>query len=293
MVHSLCQIWLDHLHQQGKSQHTLDAYQRALRHFARWNEASSGTEFEPARVIGRDVRDWKAYQQTVERARPATINQRLTALSRFFAWAVQQGHLRVDPTRGTQGLQLSARQPKALDDRALRRLLRRVQAEGSKRDVAIVEVLAGTGLRVSELLALKVGDVEVRERSGQVTVRHGKRGGYREVPIPREARQALTAYLEDHPGRDDLGASLWLGQRGPLMDRAAIKRLLDRYARLEGIVGLSPHALRHTFATRYLAANPDDLRGLAALLGHRNLNTVMIYTEPTQESLAERVERMS
>jgi site-specific recombinase XerD len=78
-----------------------------------------------------------------------------------------------------------------------------------------------------------------------------------------------------------------------LVDRAAIKRLLDSYARLEGIVGLSPHTLRHTFATRYLAVNPDDLRGLAALLGHRNLNTVMIYTEPTRESLAERVERMS
>jgi site-specific recombinase XerD len=171
--------------------------------------------------------------------------------------------------------------------------LRRVQAEGGKRDVAIVEVLAGTGLRVSELLALKVGDVEVRERSGQIIVRHGKRGGYREVPILREARQALTAYLEGHLGRDDLGAPLWLGQRGPLIDRAAIKRLLDRYARLEGIVGLSPHTLRHTFATRYLAANPDDLRGLAALLGHRNLNTVMIYTEPTQDALAERVERMN
>jgi integrase/recombinase XerC len=286
-------MWLDHLYQQGKSQHTLDAYQRALRHFTRWNEASIATEFEPTRVIGRDVRDWKAYQQTVEQARPATINQRLTTLSRFFAWAVQQGHLRIDPTQDTQGLHLSARQPKALDDRALRRLLRRVQAEGSKRDVAIVEVLAGTGLRVSELLALKVGDVEVRERSGQVTVRHGKRGSFREVPLPREARQALTAYLEDHPGHHDPGASLWLGQRGPLADRVAIKRLLDRYARLEDIVGLAPHTLRHTFATRYLAANPDDLRGLASLLGHRNLNTVMIYTEPTAEDLAERVERMS
>ena len=128
--------------------------------------------------------------------------------------------------------------------------------------------------------------------SGQLTVRHGKRGGYREVPIPREARQALTAYLEDHPGHDDPGASLWLGQRRPLVDRAAIKRLLDRYARLEGIAALTPHTLRHTFATRYLAANPDDLRSLASLLGHRNLNTVMIYTEPTQEALAERVERM-
>ena len=81
-------MWLNHLHQQGKSQNILDAYQRALHHFARWNEARIGTALEPARVIGRDMREWKAHQQTVERARPATINQRLAALSRFFAWAV-------------------------------------------------------------------------------------------------------------------------------------------------------------------------------------------------------------
>jgi hypothetical protein len=116
------------------------------------------------------------------------------------------------------------------------------------------------------------------------TLRYGKRGGYREVPILREAREALTAYLEYYPGNDDPGASLWLGQRGPLVDRAAVKRLLDEYARPEGTQVLGPHQLRHTFATRFLTANPDDVRRLAALLGHSSLNTVIVYSLRTADS---------
>ncbi len=84
---------------------------------------------------------------------------------------------------------------------------------------------------------------------------------------------------------------LWQGIRGPIHDPSAINRLLDKYARWAGIKELTPHTLRHTFATRYLEANPGDLRGLAALLGHASLDTVMIYTEPSEEELAERVEK--
>jgi site-specific recombinase XerD len=77
-----------------------------------------------------------------------------------------------------------------------------------------------------------------------------------------------------------------------LSNRSSVVRILDKYAYQAQIDHVNPHALRHTFATRYLEANPDDLRGLAALLGHANLNTVMIYTEPRLDDLAERMERL-
>ena len=143
-----------------------------------------------AAIIPRDVRDWKSYQQTVEKASPATINQRLVALTRFFAWAVKQGLARENPAADAGGLHLPVREAKGLPNRDLRRLLRAVHASGNLRDIAIVEVLAGTGLRVGELLALQVGDVELGERSGKLTVRKGKHGGYREVPLTREVRAA-------------------------------------------------------------------------------------------------------
>ncbi len=83
--------WLHAPQQQGKSQHTLAAYRRGIAHFVQWNALTYGALFDPAAIIPRDVRDWKTYQQVVEKSAPATINQRLVALSRFFAWAVRQG----------------------------------------------------------------------------------------------------------------------------------------------------------------------------------------------------------
>lgn len=292
MVHPIVQQWLAHLEETGKSRHTLAAYRRALAHFTHWVETTYGTPFEVQAVLGRDVRDWRAYQQTVERAAPATINQRLAALSQFYGWALRGGHVRSDPTGAVSGLPRPARHPKALDRLTLHRLLRRVQADGNARDRALIELMVGTGLRVSELLALKVGDVALGERSGSVTVRYGKRASWRVVPVPREARLALREYMSSHPSPTDPDSALWQGERGPLSDRTAINKLLTEYTRLAGIEGVTPHQLRHTFATRYLEANSGDLRGLAALLGHRSLDTVMVYTEPTMEDLADRVEKI-
>ncbi len=291
-MHPTVEAWLANLHRQGKSEHTIAAYARGLAHFARWSEQTYGEPLDPARVIPRDVRDWLAYQQTVEKARPATINQRLTALKRFFAWAVRVGHARSDPTADISGLRLPQRRPKALSEKEVRRLLRAVHAAGNARDIAMVEVLLGTGIRVGELLALCVGDVVIHERSGVLTVRRGKHGQYRQVPLTAPVRKALAAYLEAHPERENPDAPLWWGQRGPLKDRSAVLRILRKYALPAGLEDFGPHTLRHTFATRYLAANPGDVRGLAALLGHASLNTVMVYTEPRLEDLAERMERV-
>ena len=283
--------WLSHLEKKGKSAHTVAAYRRALAHFTRWNMAYNET-FNPAGIIPRDVNDWKTHQQTVEKAAPGTINQRLAALSRFFVWAVSEGIARSDPTHEVNTIRLPPRKPKGLTEREVRKLLRVVYEGGDKRDYAIVEVLIGTGLRVSELLALQIGDLIIRERSGKVIVRKGKHGGYREIPLTAHVRKALSDYLETHPSPHNPQAAIWIGQRGELQDRSAITRMLEKYAIAAGLDPFGPHTLRHTFSTRYLKANPGDLRGLATLLGHANLNTVMIYTEPDLDDLAERMERV-
>ena len=218
--------WLAYLGQKGKSQSTLDNYRRALAHFIRWSEQSYGQSFDPALIIPRDVADWKSYQQIVEQAKPATINIRLVALSRFFKWAVAQGHARTDPTGEVDGVRLETRQPKSLDDTYVRRLLRQVKAGGNLRDEAIVEMLLGTGLRVSELLALRVGDVTCGERSGEVIVRYGKRGGYRTVPLTATVRKAVRAYLDTLPELQPADR-LWVGERGPLGDRGSVLALRE------------------------------------------------------------------
>ena len=286
------QVWLDDLKQQGKSRLTIAAYHRAVHHFADWSQRTYGEDFDPVTIIARDVRDWKAYQQSVEKVAPRTINQRLVGLSRFFAWAISAGHARADPTVGVRSIPLPTRQPRGIPAKALRKLLRTVHQSEHRRDIALLELLAGTGLRVGELLRLQVGDVKIGDRSGYVTVRRGKQGSFREVPLTNDVRQALTNYLKSYPGKEEADAPLWVGTRGPLNHRSSVLRVLNKYALQAGLPAVHPHALRHTFATRYLEHNPDDLRGLAALLGHSSLDTVMIYTQPSLEALTERMEKM-
>ena len=283
--------WIAFLEAEGKSAATVKAYRAGVCHFTRWLEAED-PQRQPdlGAVISRDVRDWIAFQQTAERARPATINNRLAAVSRFFKWAMAKGYVSTDPTANVKGLRREQRQPKALSRADLRRLLRAVHRSGNVRDIALLELMVGTGLRVSETVNLTAADLEINARSGKVTVRRGKGGVQRTVPLTAEVRRALREYLAQYPRQDD--EPLWVGQRGPLRDPAAVWRIVRKYAFQAGVQDVTPHTLRHTFATRYLEANPGDLRGLAALLGHASLDTVMIYTEPTTERLLERMEKM-
>lgn len=291
------QNWLDHLATQGRSRHTLSAYRRALNHLAKWSQTTCGEPFDPEQLIARDIRDWKSYQQTVEQSAPSTINQRLVGVASFYQWAVANEIVAQNPTATSKSIQLPLRQPQSLSHRDLRRLLRAVHNGGSLRDIAMIEMLAGAGLRVGELLQLQVGDLVLRERSGWVIVREGKYGSYREVPLTSEVRTTLVAYLESREGEGastlpDKTAPLWMGKHGALTHRSSVLRILNKYAFRSQLDSINPHTLRHTFATLYLKANPDDLRGLAALLGHSDLNSVMIYTEPTREDVANRLERM-
>ncbi len=291
----LIETWLEHLTAQGRSVHTLKAYRRGWYHLARWYQGTYGEACDPTRLIARDIRDWKSYQQSVEKTAPSTINQRLVAASSFYKWALVHNYVSRDPTGDVTAIRLTRQQPKSLSTKQLRQLLRAVHNGGSARDTAIIEILVGAGLRVGELLQLQVGDVVLRDRSGWVIVREGKHGGYREVPLTKEVRQAVANYLETDPveGKQEEETPLWWGKHGPLTHRSSVLRVLKKYALRAQLKSISPHVLRHTFATHYLKANPDDLRGLAALLGHSDLNTVMIYTEPTQQDLASRMERMS
>lgn len=285
------QAWLEELHRLGRSQHTRQAYKRAVEHFITWHERAYDLPFEIGKVLPRDVRDWKSYQQTTEKASPATINQRLVAVTRFFRWALGQKLCIDNPAEDVSGIRLSQRRPQALKTTDLRRLLR--AARENIRDYALLELMVGTGIRVGEALALQIGDVELGERGAKLTIRQGKHGSYREIPLTNDVRKALRTYLDsDHPDPQRPDAALWMGRRGALSNRSSVMRLLAKYARYAGIDPVNPHALRHTFATRYLNANPDDLRGLARLLGHANLNTVMIYTEPDMDDLAARMERV-
>jgi integrase/recombinase XerD len=270
-------------------------------HFVRWSEQTYGQPFDPAEIISRDLEDWIAHQQTVEKAAVNTINSRIVGVSQYFGWTLKQKLIKDNPAADVACLRTAPRQPRALDKTYVRRLLRHISKSGNVRDIAIAECLLGAGLRVSELLNLQLGDVTLNKRGGQVVVRRGKGAVHRVVPLTAKVRRALQKYLDQdhylHAYREDnphLGgdAPLWIGERGPLTDRTGIYYLLKKYARFAGLdeTLISPHSLRHTFAARYLEKHRGDLRGLAAILGHATVNTTMVYTEPSTSDLARRME---
>ena len=140
----------------------------------------------------------------------------------------------------------------------------------------MLNLLLYTGLRVGEAAALRLDDVVLNGKAAKVIVRSGKGLKYREVPLHKEARQALAAYLKVRPA--DQGDHLFLGQRGPLGGRG-IQMQLTALGQAAG-VEVTPHMLRHTFATRLLREAGADLVTVASLMGHASIATTQIYTQP-------------
>jgi integrase len=173
------------------------------------------------------------------------VNRRLAALRKFFGWAKATGRIAEEPTIAVKGIEGSPRAPKALEQRELGKLMHGVERHGSKRDQAILFTLRHAGLRVSELCALRLGDVELGDRKGSATVRSGKGSKYRTVPVSVDARRAITAYLEVRPAVTD--DHLFIGQRRDGLRSAAVEDRVRKYARLAGLEDVMPHTLRHSF----------------------------------------------
>jgi site-specific recombinase XerD len=228
----------------------------------------------------------------VARLRSSTINQRLQAIRCLCRWAERQGFLKSNPAAVVKSLRIAKRRrPTGLTEPELHGLLR-VAGESkqghAKRNYGLLQLLLQTGLRVSEITGLKIADVRIRDRSGEVHVREGKGNKEREVPLNASARRGLSAYLQMRPEAQP-GESLFLSDRNGAFSPRAVQTLLQRLARRAKIARLrvTPHLLRHTFALNYLRQNPGKLVELANLLGHESLDTTAIYTQPSGEELAE------
>jgi integrase/recombinase XerC len=238
----------------------------------------------------RTLRSWLAKQQTLGRAR-TTMARRATAVRVFTAWA-QRNHLTASDPGALLGSPKAHRTlPSALRRDEARELLEAAAAhadDGSAvglRDVAILELLYATGVRVGELCGLDVDDVDHERRVVRVL---GKGRKERTVPFGRPAEKALDAWLSSGRSRlaaDGSGPALFLGVRGRRIDQRAVRSMVHaRLADVPGAPDLGPHGLRHTAATHLLEGGAD-LRTVQELLGHASLATTQIYTHVTTDRL--------
>jgi site-specific recombinase XerD len=286
---ALIEQYQDYLTRVGKSPHTVRAYSQDVRGFIRWFEQTNGEDFHHRAVDSRDIQEYKGYLTVMGRT-PATVNRRLIALKGFFRWAKQEGLVEESPFEVIEKVLVKQQKdtaPRWLDRQEQLALLRAVRKGKSKRDLAVIQTLLGTGLRISELAALKVSDVGVSDRKGQLRVREGKGSKAREIPLDNRTRRALSNYLEQR-GEDET-EQLFLGQRGPL-SAAGINYLVNKYAYQAQLEECTSHTLRHTFA-KNLVDSGTPLDQVATLLGHESLDTTRVYTRPSKRDLEQAVRR--
>lgn len=216
-----------------------------------------------------------------------TSARSLSSLKRFYRWLLREAIVNVDPSVSIKSPKLNKTLPDSLTEQEVETLLEApdiTQAYGL-RDKAMLELMYASGLRVSELIGLELGQIDVRQ--GVIKIL-GKGNKERLVPVGEQAIDSLAVYLQ--AGRHELVTSiksshLFLSKRGSGMSRQAFWQLIKRHARQAGIKArVSPHTLRHAFAT-HLLNHGADLRTLQMLLGHSDLSTTQIYTHVAQQRL--------
>ncbi|HXV97895.1 MAG TPA: tyrosine-type recombinase/integrase, partial [Anaerolineae bacterium] len=243
-----------HLHELGLSQLTIQSYCADLERFRQWFEPARGRPFTPENIVPADLVDYKSFLRTVKQYQPATVNRHLSSIARFLKWARGQGLTETLPPEKLQQKPRQATAPKSLNQTEQHALTLAVNRGGNPRDVALIKLLLGAGLRSSEVAHLKLADVELLPRSagaakGWVHVRAGKGDVSRRVPLNSEVRKALRAYLdwrEDQAAASETEA-FFIGERGRLTTKG-VAYIVRKYAYQAQLLQCSVHTLRHTFA---------------------------------------------
>jgi site-specific recombinase XerD len=262
------------------SDHTVAAYAADINGFAEW-AARLGAD-GPGAVSRTTVRRYLGYLTTRQYAR-RSIARKAAALRRYFRWLVRAGHLASDPTAGLQAKGGDGRLPKVLDRRDLDELLTGQLPEDEpewrrRRDDAVLEVLYGSGLRVSELCALDSSALDLDRRA---VVVWGKGSKQRRVPLSEPSVRALRAWARLRVDVVPEGeAALFGNERGRRLTPRDVRRIIDRRSPSP----THPHALRHSFATHLLDGGAD-LRAVQELLGHADVATTQRYTHVSRERL--------
>lgn len=273
-------VWLE----DGLAANTLAAYRRDLTAFAQWLHTRDSTRLDQATTA--DIQAWFAARHATSRA--STANRRLATLRRYYTWAVRQGLIQRDPCLELKTAKQPTRFPHTLSEHQVEDLLHApdINTPLGLRDRAMLETLYATGLRVSELISLNILDVSLTE--GIVRVTLGKGGKDRLVPVGAEAQHWIESYLSQaRPAlvRAQASDALFITARGGPMTRQSFWLIVKKYALQADIhAPLSPHTLRHAFAT-HLLNHGADLRVVQMLLGHADISTTQIYTHVARERL--------
>ena len=273
--------YLEHLRVERRmSAHTLDNYGRDLRALAQWMQANGIASLD--KLGSEDVRGFIAAEHR-RGLSPTSLQRRLSALRSLFKHLVARGELKVSPALGLRAPKAARKLPQVLDPDETAQLVEvKTDTPLGRRDRAMLELFYSSGLRLSELCALRWRELDLAEGLVQVT---GKGNKQRIVPVGSHARTALAAWRADAPSAAPT-APVFPGRGNAPISPRAVQLRLREAAKAQGVwKRVHPHLLRHSFASHVLESS-GDLRGVQELLGHADIATTQIYTHLDFQHLA-------
>jgi integrase/recombinase XerC len=291
-MHSLIEQFLEHLrYERNVSSHTLRNYSSDLEQFLNFlTDGNKRNAPEVSEIDHLTIREWLASLHTNQKKK-SSIARKLAALRTFFQFLVREGILELNPAKLVATPKLEKKLPKHLSIEEAIRFIETPDPETDlgKRDRAMLELLYATGVRVAELTTLNLADVDFRNQLVRVT---GKRRKQRIVPFGDPAGAAIRNYLDvrdkflfNAPVSKRDEEALFLNYQGTRITTRSVGRMVEKYIRVcAGMHNISPHALRHSFATHLLDSGAD-LRDIQELLGHARLSTTQVYTHVSMEKL--------
>jgi integrase/recombinase XerC len=297
-MEQLLEQFFEHLrYERNASEHTLRNYRIDLGQFHEHlapadPETGARREFDIRQIDHITIREWLASLHAANKQK-SSIARKLAALRTFFQFLLREGVVQSNPAKLVSTPRLEKKLPTHLTVEDAVRFIETPDTgtDLGKRDRAILEMLYGTGVRVSELTKLNLRDVDFRNKMVRVK---GKRRKERIVPFGEPALHALVDYLQvrarfldNAPATERDEQALFLNYQGTRITTRSVGRMVDKYiTECAGIHNISPHSLRHSFAT-HLLDNGADLRHIQELLGHARLSTTQIYTHVSMEKLIE------
>jgi integrase/recombinase XerC len=286
--------FINHLkYERNVSAHTLRNYESDLSQFQGHLARSGGMNIEAKEIDHLTIREWMASLHALSKKK-TSIARKLASLRTFFQFLLREGILETNPAKLVATPKIERKLPNHLSMEDAVRFIESpdLNTDLGRRDRAILEFLYSTGVRVSELTNLNLTDIDFREKLVRVT---GKRKKQRILPFGEPALQALMHYLETTrpiflnncpPSKRD-ERIVFLNYQGTRITTRSVGRMVDKYIKLcADIHNISPHSLRHSFATHLLDSGAD-LRDIQELLGHARLSTTQIYTHVSMEKLIE------
>jgi len=299
MANPLTTKFLFHLeHERNFSAHTVRCYASDLAHFATFLLGPDGTAADPSRTSGPNDADTEAFCDRLRRITPvdlrsylaalrranysrATVARKIATLRSFYKFLARRGEVERNPVKIIRTPRQEKRLPRFLTPADVERLLNAPKGRDllSLRDAAMLEVLYSTGMRVSELVSMNLEDIDP---IGEVVRVRGKGRRERLAPLGSYAMTALHKYLDARAGADARDAkAVFINRHGERLNVRSVRRKLAKYLAMAGLdPHVSPHTLRHSFATHMLERGAD-LRAVQELLGHRSLSSTQIYTHVT------------